>query len=122
MTKNKQTIQKYMEAFMASDHEKILSCLIEDVTWEVPGMFRLSGKEAFDKEIENDNFIGSPTIQIIRMTEENNIVIAEGAVQCKIKNGNLLDAVFCDVFHMQNEKIKHLTSYLMNKSNSTSTL
>ena len=78
-------------------------------------MFRLSGKEAFDKEIENDNFIGSPTIQIIRMIEENNIVIVEGAVQSKMKNGDLLDAVFCDVFHMQNEKIKHLTSYLMNK-------
>jgi ketosteroid isomerase-like protein len=114
MTKNKQTVQKYMEAFMASDHEKILSCLTEDVTWEVPGMFRLSGKEAFDKEIENDNFIGSPTIQIIRMIEENNIVIVEGAVQSKMKNGDLLDAVFCDVFHMQSEKIKHLTSYLMN--------
>ncbi|MFV5699155.1 nuclear transport factor 2 family protein [Flavobacterium sp. ZT3R17] len=115
MTKNKQTVQKYMEGFMASDHEKILSCLTEDVTWEVPGVFRLSGKEAFDKEIENDNFIGSPTIQIIRMIEENNIVIVEGAVQSQMKNGSLLDAVFCDVFHMQSEKIKHLTSYLMNK-------
>ncbi|ESU28847.1 hypothetical protein FLJC2902T_14440 [Flavobacterium limnosediminis JC2902] len=115
MTENKQTIQNYIDGFIASDHHKILSCLTDDVTWDIPGMFSISGKEAFDKEIENDNFEGSPTIQIIRMVEENDIVIAEGAVQGKMKNGGLLDALFCDVFHMRGGKIKHLTSYLMNK-------
>jgi len=115
MSENKQTVQKYMDGFRASDHEKILSCLTDTVTWYIPGAFNVSGKEAFDKEIENDNFVGSPTIQIIRMVEEDNIVIAEGVVQCKMKNGGLLDVLFCDVFHMENGKINHLTSYLMNK-------
>jgi ketosteroid isomerase-like protein len=49
------------------------------------------------------------------MIEENNIVVAEGAVQGKIKSGGRLDAVFCDVFHMENGKIKQLSTYLMNK-------
>ena len=115
MTDNKQTIQNYIEGFINSDHEKILSCLTEDVKWEVPGMFSINGKEAFDKEIENDNFEGSPAIQIIRLIEENDIVVAEGAVQSKMKGGGMLDALFCDVFHMENGKIRQLTSYLMNK-------
>jgi len=106
MTENKHTVQKYMDGFIEGDHQKILSCLTEDVIWEMPGIYLHSGKIAFDKEIENDNFVGRPTIQIIRMIEENNIVIAEGSVQCKMKNGNLLDAVFCDVFQMENGKIK----------------
>ena len=105
-----------MDGFIASDHEKILSCLTDDIVWEMPGMFYLTGKEAFDKEIENDYFEGRPTIKIIRMTEENDIVVAEGSVQCKIRAGGLLDALFCDVFHMQNGKIKQLTTYQMNKS------
>ena len=50
--------------------------------------------------------------------EEGDIVIAEGAVQCKMTNGNLLDAVFCDVFEMRNGKIKRLTSYLMSLNHS----
>lgn len=100
---------------MAGDHEKILSCLTDDVTWFIPGMFDISGKEAFDKEIGNENFVGKPIIEIIRMVEEDDIVIAEGSVKCEMKNGGWLDALFCDVFHMQNGKIKHLTSYLMNK-------
>ena len=91
----------------------ILDCLTDDVVWKMPGVYAHYGKEEFDKEIENDNFVGSPTIQIRRLIEENDIVIAEGAVQGKMKNGNSLDAVFCDVFEMTGGKIRSLTSYLM---------
>jgi ketosteroid isomerase-like protein len=110
---NKQIVEKYMEGFNESNHEKILSCLTDDVIWDMPGFFHLEGKEQFDKEIENDAFEGRPVITTIRLVEEGNIVVAEGAVKSKFKNGALLDAVFCDVFHFRDGKIKHLTSYLM---------
>ena len=71
----------------------------------MPGAFHLTGKEAYDKEIENDNFVGRPTIEIARMVEENNIVVAQGSVQSRMKAGGLLDALFCDVFQMENRKI-----------------
>lgn len=116
MTPNKKTVDEYMAAFRVSDHVRVLACLTDDVVWEMPGIYQHVGKEAFDKEIENDNFVGSPTIQIIKLVEENDIVIAEGAVQGNMKNGNILDAVFCNVFEMQNEKIKKLTSYLMSRN------
>jgi hypothetical protein len=86
------------------------------VIWQMPGIYRHEGKEAFDKEIENENFEGRPTIQIHRMTEENNIVIAEGTVKGKVKGGADFEADFCDVFEMENMLIKSLTSYLMSKS------
>ena len=108
-------VQKYMDGFVAGDHKMILSCLTDDVVWIMPGFFHLTGKEAFDKEIANENFVGTPSIQIARMIEENDIVIAEGSVQSRMKAGGMLDAVFCDVFHMEKGRIKQLTSYLMNK-------
>jgi hypothetical protein len=83
----------------------------------MPGFFHLSGKEEFDKEIENPNFEGSPDISITRLVEEDNIVVAEGEVKGRMKNGGLLDAVFCDVFHFREGKIRQLTTYLMNKNN-----
>jgi hypothetical protein len=43
----------------------------------MPGFFSLTDKQAFDKEIENDAFVGRPTITLICIVEENNIVIAE---------------------------------------------
>jgi ketosteroid isomerase-like protein len=118
MSPNKQTIETYIEGFRRSDHAMVLSCLTENVIWEMPGVYRHNGKEEFDKEIENENFVGSPTIQIRRMTEENDVVIAEGAVQGKMRNGGMLDAVFCDVFEMENGKIKRLVSYLMSLNTS----
>jgi uncharacterized protein len=113
MSQNKQTVQKYMDAFAKSDHAEILSCLTGDVEWVIPGAFHLTGKVAFDKEIENDAFVGSPTIQVTRMTEEHDVVVAEGNVRCARRAGGFLNAVFCDVFEMQEAKIRHLTSYLM---------
>ena len=118
MSANKKTVEKYIQGFRESDHDKILSCLTDDVIWEMPGIYRHLGKEKFDKEIENENFIGTPTIQIHRLVEENNIVIAEGSVQGAMKNGNKLDAVFCDVFVFEHDKIKQFTSYLMSKNSS----
>ncbi len=83
----------------------------------MPGFFYHEGKGAFDKEIENDAFVGSPAIKEIRLVEEGNIVVAEGEVMASMKNGGLLDAEFCDVFHFENGRIKKLTTYLMQKNN-----
>jgi ketosteroid isomerase-like protein len=113
MSPNKQTVQKYMDAFTRSDHTEILSCLTDDVEWLIPGAFHIKGKIDFDKEIENDAFVGRPTIHVTRMIEEDDVVVAEGTVRSARKDGGRLNAVFCDVFVMQNSKIRHLTSYLM---------
>ncbi len=113
MSDNKHTVQCYMEAFGTSDHAAILACLTDDIEWLIPGMFHIRGKTAFDKEIENEAFVGSPSITITRLTEENNIVIAEGHVRCAKRAGGILNLDFCDVFEMSDTKIKRLISYLM---------
>jgi uncharacterized protein len=113
MSRNKQTVDAYMKAFGKSDHAGVLACLTEDVKWVIPGAFTVSGKAAFDKEIENEAFEGSPTIKVTRMTEENDVVVAEGSVRSARKDGGMLNAVFCDVFEMRDGKIRKLTSYLM---------
>ncbi len=102
-----------MEAYCQNDHTAILSCLTEDVEWFVPGAFRVNGKAAFDKEIEGECFVGPPQISVTRLTEENDVVIAEGTVLTETKAGEKINLVFCDVFEMQQGKIKKLISYLV---------
>jgi ketosteroid isomerase-like protein len=113
MTENKRMVEKYIDGFRKSDHEQILSCLTDDVEWEIPGWFHAIGKEAFDKEIENEAFVGSPELTTTRLTEENNVVIAEGTVRAQKREGGVLQAVFCDAFTLEDGKIKRLVSYLM---------
>lgn len=113
MTENKRTIERYFEGFRMADHAVILSCLTDDVEWVIPGAFHLVGKDAYDREIENPAFVGRPAITVTRATEENDVVVAEGAVLTKRKEGTLLRLAFCDVFEMERGKIKRLTSYLV---------
>lgn len=102
-----------MEGFRRSDHAMVLSCLTDDVEWEIPGAFHVAGKEAFDEKIESEVFVGNPTIDISRVTEENDVVVAEGAVRVRKAAGGYLDLVFSDVFLMRGGKIRKLISYLV---------
>jgi ketosteroid isomerase-like protein len=110
---NKRTVERYMEGFRRSDHQQVLACLTDDVEWVLPGLFHLKGKDAFDKEIANPAFVGSPDIEMVRLTEESDVVVAEGRVRAARRDGGILNAVFCDVFEMRDAKIRRLVSYLM---------
>lgn len=112
MTANKHTVQKFMDAVSKSNHADVLSCLTDDVEWVIPGVNHTKGKDAFGKQIESEGIV-SCTITVTRFTEENDVVIAEGSVQIAKVDGGLQNTVFCDVFVMQDTKIKHLTAYLM---------
>ena len=113
VSENKKTVQRYMDAFNELDHEAILACLTDDVEWVIPGAVNRKGKADFDAEIENDAFTGKPVIHVTRLTEENGVVVAEGNVRTTRNDGGVLALEFCDVFEMENGKIRKLTSYLM---------
>lgn len=113
MSESKKTIAVYMDGFRVGDHGQILSCLTDDVEWEIPGTFHVRGKAAFDKHIEGEAFVGKPMITVTRMTEEDDVVVAEGSVRTQRKDGVILRLAFCDVFEMRNNKIRRLISYLM---------
>jgi ketosteroid isomerase-like protein len=113
MTENKQTVETYMEGFRNTDRPAILGCLTDDVEWLIPGMFHVSGKADFDKHIIDEGFTGRPAIQVNRLTEEDDVVVAEGSVHAQRTDGTALKLVFCDVFEMNDGRIRRLTSYLM---------
>ena len=115
MTVRKRVVERYIEGFRAGDHETILACLTDDVAWDMLPYFKLSGKTAFDDAIENDASPGLPDIQLTRLIEEGDIVVAEGAVQAALRGGGRLDALFCDVFHFRDDKICRLVTYQVDR-------
>jgi ketosteroid isomerase-like protein len=113
MSENKRTVERYMDGFRTTDREAILSCLTDDVEWELPGFFQARGKAAFNDHIVDPGFAGNPIITVTRMTEENDVVVAEGTVIARRADGTPLPHAMCDVFELENGKIRRLTSYLM---------
>jgi ketosteroid isomerase-like protein len=113
MTHNKKIVEMYVEGFRRTDRPLILSTLAEDVEWEIPGAFHARGKEEFHKHIVDDGFTGAPEISVTRFTESDNVVVAEGAVRTQRTDGTVLHLAFCDVFEMQDGRIRRLISYLV---------
>jgi uncharacterized protein len=113
MTENKRTVEAYMDGFRNTDRPKILSCLSDDVEWLIPGLFHVTGLEAFAQHIVDEGFVGRPAIEVTRLTEENEVVVAEGSVRTQRADGTIVRLVFCDVFEMERTRIRRLTSYLM---------
>jgi hypothetical protein len=46
VTARKRVVERYIEGFRTGDHEMILGCLTDDVTWDMPPHFSLSGSAA----------------------------------------------------------------------------
>jgi uncharacterized protein len=116
MSQRKDVVETYIEGFRRSDHEMIVSTLTDDVVWELFGYTTLSGKDAFDKEIENPGFVGSPELTIDRLVEEADTVVAIGRGKVARRDGEPLDFVFSDVFTFTGDKINRLETYQVNLS------
>lgn len=111
LSANKRTVLAYVDGFRTADHEAILSLLTDDVVWEMPGDFTVTGKEAIDREIESDVFTGKPTLTVIRLVEEGDVVVLLGTVQARFTEGGELHGIFSDHFHFRDGKIRRIESY-----------
>jgi ketosteroid isomerase-like protein len=111
--RNKEIVRGLNRAFEADDTEAILSCLADDIRWDVPGAFIAVGKEEFRKQVHNDAFVGAPTITVINDIAEGDYVAVEGRVESRMKNGILFKAVFHNTYRLENQRVKAMTSYVV---------
>ena len=113
MSARKAVVEAYFDGFRRSDHQQILACLTDDVAWDLPGYSHLKGKEAFDREIENADFVGGPTLTVDRLVEEAGTVVAIGEGRATHKSGEVHRFAFCDVFTFADDVIRRVESYLV---------
>jgi ketosteroid isomerase-like protein len=111
MSPHKAIVNKYIDGFRRSDHAQILSCLSDDILWQLHGYKTLRGKSAFDAEIENDAFEGSPTITLDQIIEEGFTVVATGSGSVAKRSGERMKFVFSEVFTFAGDSISRLDTY-----------
>ena len=120
MSERKRVVERYFEGFRRSDHAQVLGCLTEDVVWDFPGYRHLTGKAAFDDEIENDEFVGSPTLIVDRLVEEADTVVAVGRGESTHASGRVHRFAFTDVLTFRADEICRVESYLVPLTDSAS--
>jgi uncharacterized protein len=117
MSPNKKVVETFMTSLSNLDRGAVLSCLAEDIVRvEWADGFPTSGVPITGKAAFSQNIGETPTgeklqTEIARMTEENNVVVAEGLVRVPRKEGGFVTIRFCDVFEMESGKVKRLDSF-----------
>jgi uncharacterized protein len=107
---NKKLIESYLTT---TDRSKRAPLLADDVEWiewgdGVPATGVITrGKEAYLKNYGDDELRG----EIHRLTEEGDVVVAEGTAHVTKKDGSSLSVRFVDIFEMGNGKIKRKSSF-----------
>jgi uncharacterized protein len=112
MTQRK-LVAEYFDGFRASDHQRVLAILTDDVEWVIHGHRTTTGKVEFDSEIENPAFSGSPQLDVHRVYEDGSVVITTGEGRgVSVEHGPFRFA-FNDVFTFRDGLIARVDSYIV---------
>ena len=113
MSENKKLVETYLDGFRTNDHEKILSCLSEDIRWTVFGHFFLTGKQAYDDAIDGPGYIGPPRLEVARMVEEGDTVMAELRGWVPRQSGEPVRMSMAEVFVIRDGKIAERRAWVV---------
>lgn len=115
MSENKKLVETYLSyRARRADRSKVEPLLADDVEWVewadgVPASgARTRGKAAVLQSLGDNDL----HIEITRMTEENNVVVAEGIVRVPRKDGGDLTIQVCNIYEIENSKMKRMQSFL----------
>jgi ketosteroid isomerase-like protein len=114
LSKNTEVVNTYLDGFRRNDHEQILSCLTDDIKWTVYGAFQLTGKQAYDRAIDGaPEFIDPPELQVVRMVEQGDVVMAELTGTARRSAGGAMRMSMAEVFVMRDGKIAERRAWVI---------
>lgn len=111
LSPNKKIVESFFES-KGTEYARLLSEDVELIDWDsgVPATGAITrGKAAFVQNRGNREFRSQ--IQITRMTEEGDVVVAEGFVRGAKKEGGSWTVHFCDTFEVEDGKVKRVSSH-----------
>jgi ketosteroid isomerase-like protein len=90
----------------------MLTLFTEEVErWEVGSPKRTRGKIEFENEVLPGPEVARLGMQVDKVIEEGDTVVAEGLAQISKKDGSTIKVQFCDIFEFRGEKIRRITAY-----------
>ena len=113
MSENTDTVERYLDGFRRGDHAQILSCLTDDIEWTVFGAFHLTGKQAYDEAIEGPGFTGPPRLDVVRMVEQDDVVMAELTGEATRESGEVMRMSMAEVFVLRDGKIAERRAWVV---------
>jgi uncharacterized protein len=112
MTQRKKVVERWAECFAHQDWKGMLDLFTDDVErWEVGASKRTRGKVEFENEVLPGPEVVRLGIQVGKMIEEGDMIVAEGLAQIFKKDGSEIKVQFCDIFEFEGHKVRRITAY-----------
>jgi ketosteroid isomerase-like protein len=112
---NREIILKLTEAFDTYDQKTILNHIADDVEWNMLGESLITGKEnmaAFFNEHSSVKILSSSKDHIV---VDGDQVAVDGEMKCIGPDNKIHEMYYCDIYELENSKVKKLISYTVNK-------
>ncbi len=113
MSANTDTVERYLDGFRRNDHAQILGCLTDDIEWTVFGAFHLTGKQAYDEAIEGPGWVAAPELDVVRMVEQGDVVMAELLGRVRTETGEVRRLSMAEVFVMRDGLIAERRAWVI---------
>lgn len=109
---NKEVVEQVVNAFLNADIDTALTYMTDDVKMGWPGYFDLApGKEALREFFKSVPEMTSSGIEDI--IEDGDKIAATGSATTREKDGSLRNSFFCDLYFLENGKVKEIKSYMV---------
>ena len=108
-TPNKELVRSYYES-QGTEYSRLLAEDVELIDWDVGAPVTgavTRGRAAYVRNRGNREFRS----EIIRMTEEGNVVIAEGFARGSKKEGGTWTVHFVDAYEIENGRFKRVSTH-----------
>jgi len=109
VSNHKAIVEKYFDGARRGDHQQVLSCVTDDVLFEIHGRASVRGRDALEDALSA--VAGHPALTVDRLIEEGDSVVVVGSGNVALAAGGGLEFRFCDVFTFSGDAISRLESY-----------
>lgn len=110
--KNREIVQKVNDAFSNNDMEAFISYCAEDVKWHM-NTTTATGKDGIRKAMEKVPFDLPPVITVKHIIADESGAACTGTVKMQSSGGDVSNALFCDVYKIEDRRINEISSYVI---------
>jgi uncharacterized protein len=109
LSPNKQLVASYY-ASKGTEYARLLADDVVLTDWDIGAPLTgavTKGKDAYVRNRQNREFES----EIVRMTEEKNVVVVEGFARGAKKEGGTWTVRFCDIYEIENGKFQRISTH-----------
>ena len=115
--KNKEIVGKINDSFAEGNTDGFLSYCADDIEWTMIGDQTVIGKDAIREFMKSMEGAEPPTFNFDKTVAEGDLVVSNGDMKMKGKDGTVEPYSYCDIYTFRDGKISELRSYVVKTPN-----